>query len=61
MSDLEAVEQKRRADLYPELLGALDTLTAVVGLTPIAGNKAALQEAFFLARAVVKKAEEVQP
>lgn len=29
---------------------ALDTLTLVVGLTPIAGNKEALQEAFNLAR-----------
>ena len=62
MSDLrKAAEQKRRADLYPELLEALDTLTAVVGLTPIAGNKAALQEAFDLARAAIAKATEVKP
>jgi hypothetical protein len=40
----------------PELYEALDTLTLVVGLTPIAGNKAALQEAFDVARAALKKA-----
>ena len=39
-----------------ELSEALDTLTLVVGLTPVAGNKAALQEAFDVARAALKKA-----
>lgn len=40
----------------PELYEALDTLSLVVGLTPIAGNKAALQEAVDVARAALKKA-----
>ena len=40
----------------PELYEALDTLTLVVGLTPAAGNKAALQEAVDIARAAIKKA-----
>lgn len=39
---------------------ALDTLTLVVGLTPIAGNKEALQEALDLARAELK-AKEAKP
>ena len=33
---------------------ALDTLTLVVGLTPIAGNKDALQEAMNIARSELK-------
>lgn len=37
---------------------ALDTLTLVVGLTPIAGNKEALQEALDLARAELKAKED---
>jgi hypothetical protein len=36
---------------------ALDTLTCVIGLTPIKGNLAALQEAFDMARAVLKDKE----
>lgn len=36
---------------------ALDTLTLVVGLTPIAGNMAALQEAMDAARAALKSKE----
>ena len=36
-----------------QLLAALDTLTLVVGLTPIAGNKEALQEAVDMARAAI--------
>ena len=32
----------------------LNTLTLVVGLTPIAGNKVALQEAFDMARSELK-------
>lgn len=36
-----------------ELAGALDTLSMVVGLTPIAGNKEALQEAMNQARAAL--------
>ena len=36
---------------------ALDTLTCVIGLTPIKGNLAALQEAFDMARAVLKAKE----
>ena len=40
----------------PELYEALDVLTLVVGLTPILGDKAALQEAVDIARATLKKA-----
>jgi hypothetical protein len=40
----------------PELYEALDLLTLVVGLTPILGDKAALQEAVDIARATLKKA-----
>lgn len=36
---------------------ALDTLTLVVGLTPVAGNKQALQEAMDIARAALKAKE----
>lgn len=43
-----------------ELLEALDTLTLVVGLTPIAGNKEALQEAMDIARAAIAKAKREQ-
>lgn len=39
-----------------ELLEALDTLSLVVGLTPICGNKAALQDAMNIARAAIAKA-----
>lgn len=39
---------------------ALDTLTLVVGLTPIVGNKDALQEAMDMARAELK-AKEAKP
>jgi hypothetical protein len=38
-----------------ELVEALDTLTLVVGLTPLAGNKEAMQEAMNAARAVIAK------
>ena len=41
----------------PELLEALQTLNLVIGLTPIAGNKDALQEACDIARAAIAKAE----
>ena len=37
------------------LVEALDTLTLVVGLTPLAGNKEAMQEAINSARAVIAK------
>jgi hypothetical protein len=56
-----AAELRRLHSVNAELLEALDTLTAVVGLTPVAGNKVALQEAFDLARAAIAKAEEVKP
>lgn len=39
------------------LLEVLDTLTGVVGLTPIAGNKEALQEAYDLAAAAIDAAK----
>jgi hypothetical protein len=51
-SDVEELEAS-----HAELLEALHTLTAVVGLTPLAANKDALQEAFNIARAAIAKAE----
>lgn len=45
---------KRKRD---ELREALDALTLVVGLTPIAGNKEVLQDAMNLARKVLKAAK----
>ena len=44
-------------DRIKRLEEALDTLTCVIGLTPIKGNLAALQEAFYMARAVLKAKE----
>lgn len=45
----------------PELLEALDILYGVIWLTPVLGNKEALQEAMDHAWAVMKKAEGKQP
>jgi hypothetical protein len=45
-------------DRIKRLEEALDCLTLVVGLTPIAGNKDALQEAVDLARAALKAKED---
>jgi hypothetical protein len=53
-------ENLRLQDRIKRLEEALDCLTLVVGLTPIAGNKDALQEAFDLARAALK-AKEAKP
>lgn len=39
---------------------ALDTLICVIGLTPIKSNREALQEAFDMARAVLKAKEDKQ-
>ena len=50
-------ELNRMADRIKRLEEALDTLTCVIGLTPIKGNLAALQEAFDMARAVLKAKE----
>jgi len=55
----DAAEEIANANLLaaaPELYEALDVLTLVVGLTPILGDKAALQEAVDIARATLKKA-----
>lgn len=41
----------------PELLEALETLNLVIGLTPIAGNKDALQDACDIAREAIAKAK----
>jgi hypothetical protein len=41
----------------PLMLEALETLTAVIGLTPIVANKAAVQEAFDQARNAIAAAE----
>jgi hypothetical protein len=53
-------ENLRLQERIKRLEEALDCLTLVVGLTPIAGNKDALQEAFDLARAALK-AKEAKP
>jgi hypothetical protein len=50
-------ELNRMADRIKRLEEALETLTCVIGLTPIKGNLAALQEAFDMARAVLKAKE----
>jgi hypothetical protein len=41
----------------PLMLEALETLTAVIGLTPIVANKAAVQEAFDQARNAIAAAK----
>lgn len=51
----ELIEANQRINRLEE---ALDTLTCVVGLTPILGNKAAMQEAFDMARTVLKAKED---
>ena len=55
---IEELERENAALLRDKerLVEALDTLTLVIGLTPIAGNKAPLQEAFDLARAAIDAA-----
>jgi cell division septum initiation protein DivIVA len=53
-------ENKQLKERIKRLEEALDCLTLVVGLTPIAGNKDALQEAVDLARAALR-AKEAKP
>jgi len=43
-----------------EARDALDCLLTVIGLTPIAGNKEALQEAFDQSLAILRKQEEAK-
>ena len=43
-----------------EAMEALDCLLTVIGLTPIAGNKEALQEAFDQCLAILRKKEETK-
>lgn len=47
-------ENAKLQERVKRLEEALDTLTLVVGLTPIAGNKEALQEAVDIARGELK-------
>jgi len=56
----QKLEEKLNAanERIKRLEEALDTLTCVIGLTPIKGNLAALQEAFDMARAVLKAKED---
>ena len=56
IAELRECEQTLEAanDRINRLEEVLDTLTLVVGLTPIAGNKDALQEAFDMARSELK-------
>jgi hypothetical protein len=51
-------ELNEAQDRIKRLEDALDTLTLVVGLTPIRGNLAALQEAMDESRAVLKAKED---
>jgi len=51
-------ENLRLQERIKRLEEALDTLTLVVGLTPIRGNLAALQEAMDQSRAVLKAKED---
>lgn len=53
-------ENRELQERIKRLEEALDSLTLVVGLTPIAGNKDALQEAVDLARAALQ-AKEAKP
>ena len=55
-SEEESEANARLIAAAPELMEALDTLTLVVGMTPIKGNLEALQEAQDMARAAIKKA-----
>ena len=59
IAELRECEQKLEAanDRINRLEEVLNTLTLVVGLTPIAGNKVALQEAFDMARSELKAKE----
>ena len=59
IAELRECEQKLEAanDRINRLEEVLDTLTLVVGLTPIAGNKDALQEAIDMARSELKAKE----
>lgn len=50
-------ENRKLNERIKRLEEALDTLTLVVGLTPIRGNLAALQEAMDESRAVLKAKE----
>ena len=52
-----ATEKAKLEERIKRLEEALDTLTLVVGLTPIVGNKDALQEAVDMARAELKAKE----
>jgi hypothetical protein len=57
---LNSLQHKEIGDLkdrIKRLEEALDTLTLVVGLTPIRGNLAALQEAMDQSRSVLKAKE----
>lgn len=51
--DYLAKEARQMERELASLSEATDTLLHVIGLTPISGNKAALQEAFDLARAAL--------
>ena len=56
----ELLEQELNASKVEieRLRDALDTLTLIVGLTPVAGNKSALQEAYNLARKALNPAKK---
>lgn len=58
LKDWQAEEIKELRAEVDRLREALDTLHAVVGLTPILGNKEALQEAFDLAGKALKRGSD---
>jgi len=50
-------ENKQLKQRINRLEEALDTLTCVIGLTPIVSNREALREAFDMARSALKSKE----
>lgn len=52
---LRRLEIKKLRSEKKKLREVLDTLTLVIGLTPVLGNKESLQEAFDLARKTLKE------
>ena len=60
MADVQCKKIRDQQERIKRLEEALDTLTLVVGLTPIRGNLAALQEAMDQSRSVLK-AKEAKP
>jgi hypothetical protein len=58
MSEINELRVKALEADKRELWEALDTLNLVIGLTPLAGNKPAMQEAVDMCREILKKHRE---